>query len=96
MRNAYLITYDISDPTRLRNVFKTMKGVGLHAQYSVFLCELSAQGLVALQSRLEELIDHDADQVLFVDIGPAEGRAANAISYIGRTHTGPIRGPLIA
>jgi CRISPR-associated endonuclease Cas2 len=40
-RGDYLVTYDISDDTRLRQVFKTMKGFGDHVQYSVFRCSLT-------------------------------------------------------
>ena len=36
MRNTYIVSYDISDPKRLRKVFRTMKAWGAHLQYSVF------------------------------------------------------------
>lgn len=40
-RRRYLISYDISDPKRLRSTFNLMKGYGKWLQYSVFVCDLS-------------------------------------------------------
>src|SRR6266566_4425645 len=74
MRNTYIVCYDISDPKRLRDVFKTMRGWGDHIQLSVFECRLTRSDLVTLRAELSEIIHHDKDQVLFVDLGPAEGR----------------------
>src|SRR5438132_1533207 len=79
MRNTYIVCYDICDPKRLRDVFKTMRGWGDHLQLSVFECRLTRADLVTLRAELAEIIDHREDQVLFVDLGPAE-RAAIASS----------------
>jgi CRISPR-associated protein Cas2 len=95
MRNTHIVSYDISDPKRLRLVFKLMKGWGLHVQYSVFQCELDATEVSELQSALEELIDAEFDQVLFINVGPAEGRAKRAISSLGKPYTYPVREPII-
>ena len=84
MRQTYLVAYDISDPKRLRNVFKTMRGWGDHLQLSVFRCDLSRADLAELQAQLGKLIHHDEDQVLFVDVGPADGRALSSFDTIGR------------
>jgi CRISPR-associated protein Cas2 len=86
MRQTYIVAYDISDPKRLRKVFKTMKGYGDHVQLSVFRCELTHRALVELRVRLGGIIHHDQDQVLFVDIGPEEGRASTSISALGRAY----------
>lgn len=83
MRNKYLVTYDICDEKRLQRVFKKMKGFGLHIQYSVFECDLSARELAILKTALHNLIDHSVDQVLIVDLGPAEGRGAQCVEAIG-------------
>lgn len=95
MTNTYIVSYDISDPKRLRRVFKLMKGWGLHIQYSVFQCSLTRQGVVELRSALEDEIDHNADQILFINVGPCEGRAKNAINSIGRPHYMPLHEPVI-
>lgn len=93
--NTYIVSYDISDPKRLRRVFKTMKGWGMHVQYSVFQCDLSKQSLIELQSELDDLIDHHADQVLFIDVGPSSGRARTAISALGKPISPPSRSAII-
>lgn len=84
MRQTYLVAYDISDPKRLRKVFQTMRGWGDHLQLSVFRCDLSRTELVQLRSELGALINHEEDQVLFVDVGPADGRALTSFETLGR------------
>ncbi len=61
--SQYLVAYDISDPKRLNKVFKYMKGVGIHLQYSVFYCKLSWAELCELKQRLKELIDPKEDDI---------------------------------
>jgi len=91
MRQTYIVSYDISDPKRLRKVFKLMKGYGEHVQLSVFRCELTHRALVELRARLGGIIHHDQDQVLFVDVGPEEGRASTSIAAMGRAYKPPER-----
>lgn len=95
MRNSYIVSYDISDPKRLRLVLETVRGYGDHLQYSVFRCELNATELVELRAALAQIIHHADDQVLFVDLGPEDGRARTSITAIGRTYTHPERHALI-
>jgi CRISPR-associated protein Cas2 len=95
MRNAYIISYDITDPKRLRKVFKTMYGFGNHIQLSVFRCELSDSDKVRLVAKLTKIVKHDEDQVLFIDIGPASGRAMQAIESVGRAFTNKNRVPVV-
>lgn len=83
MRKTYLVCYDICDDKRLRKVFKTMRDFGDHLQYSVFECQLDAMELARCRGVLGELIKHDEDQVLFVDLGPSEGRGERVISSLG-------------
>lgn len=89
MKQAYLVTYDICDPKRLRLVFQTMKGYGDHLQLSVFRCELNERERVELMAILRDLLNQAEDQVLFVDLGPAEGRGKSCIEAIGRGYTPP-------
>jgi CRISPR-associated protein Cas2 len=91
MRQTYIVSYDVSDPKRLRKVFKLMKGYGEHVQFSVFRCELTHRALVELRARLGGIIQHEEDQVLFVDVGPEEGRGSSSISAIGRAYQAPER-----
>jgi CRISPR-associated protein Cas2 len=86
MRNSYLVCYDISDEKRLRKVFKAMRGYGDHLQYSVFECQLTPMDLARCRNELAGLIHHDEDQVLFVDLGPAEGRGDRVITALGKPY----------
>ena len=85
MRRLYIVTYDICDPKRLRRVFKSMKGFGAHLQLSVFQCDLPSIYLVKMKAELSEIINHNEDQVLIIDLGPTEGRPIKSIKAIGRT-----------
>ena len=94
MRRTYIVCYDISDPKRLRNVFKKMRAWGDHLQFSVFECQLRNVDLVRLRAQLAEIIHHDDDQVLFVDLGPTEGRGDRVITALGKPYV-HIDAPLI-
>lgn len=87
MRKSYLVCYDISDDKRLRKVFKIMRAYGDHLQYSVFECQLRQIDLAQLTIDLGSVIHHDQDQVLFVDLGPSEGRGDRVITALGRPYT---------
>lgn len=87
MRKSFLVCYDICDDKRLRKVFTVMRGYGDHLQYSVFECQLTAADLVRLRAELSAIIHHREDQVLFVDLGPAEGRGDRVITALGRPYT---------
>ncbi len=95
MRHAYLVTYDISDPKRLRAVYKLMLGWGEHVQLSVFHCELNARELVELKDQLSRVIEPAEDQVLFGLLGLAEGRARSALESLGRPYVDPERLALV-
>lgn len=94
MRNSYIVTYDICDPKRLRQVFKSMRAWGDHLQLSVFECQLTRTDLARLRAELASIIHHDEDQVLFVDLGPAEGRGDRVISALGKSYSN-VDAPLI-
>lgn len=95
MRQTYIVSYDISNPKRLRKVFGCLRGWGDHLQLSVFRCELSHREVVELRSELATLIHHDEDQVMFVDVGPVEGRGSTSIAAIGRPYMHPERHALV-
>ena len=87
MRNSYIVTYDICDPKRLTKVFKTMRGWGDHLQYSVFECQLTRSELISLRGQLKEIINESQDQVLFIDLGPSEGRGERVIEALGQAYS---------
>lgn len=85
--NVWLVCYDICEPKRLRKVYRTMRGYGEHWQYSVFRCELTEQRRVRLMARLDEVLNHSEDQVLFAPLGPAGGSNDRQIETLGRRMT---------
>ena len=95
MRNVFLVCYDVSNDKRLKRVYKTMRGYGDHLQFSVFRCELSAKEKAEMIAELSSLIAHDEDQVLIIDIGPANGRANLVFEAIGKPYVAPERHAII-
>ena len=87
MRTTFLVCYDIADDKRLRKVFKTCYNFGEHLQFSVFECDLNPSEKIELEKALGEIIKHDEDQVLFVALGPTEGRGDRVITALGLPYT---------
>jgi len=87
VRSIYLVCYDISNDLRLRRVHKTMCGFGDRLQYSIFECRFSPTDLAECRHALGKLIHHREDQVLFVNLGPAEGRGDRVITSLGRAYS---------
>jgi CRISPR-associated protein Cas2 len=94
-RNSYVVSYDIMDPKRLQKVHRTMKGFGEPIHYSVFRCDLTAKGRVEMVVALSELIQHDLDRVMIIDLGPSDGRVTERIEFLGVHTTEPPRGAII-
>lgn len=94
MRNSFLVCYDIANEKRLAKVGKAMRGFGDHLQYSIWECQFTPTDLARCRHRLSEIINHRDDQVLFVDLGPVEGRGERVITALGKAYT-PIDAPCI-
>jgi CRISPR-associated protein Cas2 len=82
-RIRYLVSYDICDPKRLRRVARTLEGFGIRLQYSVFECPLDDLRLAKLKAELQDLLNHNEDQVLFVSLGPSARDATLVIETMG-------------
>lgn len=87
MRKTFLVCYDIRDDKRLSRVAKTMRGFGDRIQYSVFECQFNEMDLVRCRSALSDLIHHREDQILFIDLGPSEGRGERVITSLGQPYS---------
>ena len=85
--HVYLITYDIADPKRGRAIFQLMKGYGEWLQYSVFQCRLSAKKHAELLATLDEMIHHQQDHVLLLDLGTADAVSPHIVSLGKSTYT---------
>ena len=83
MRSTYLVCYDICNPLRLAKVGKTMRGFGDRVQYSIFECRFTKTDLIRCQQRLSKIINTREDQVMFVNLGPVDGRADRVITTLG-------------
>ena len=95
MRKAYVVSYDISNSKRLAKVYKAMRGFGDHAQYSVFICELSDMERVLMIQKLEGIIHHKDDRVMIVDLGLSDGRGSRCIQTLGRQYLQPERHAIV-
>jgi CRISPR-associated protein Cas2 len=80
---CYVVSYDIMDHKRLHQVHRTMKGFGDPIHYSVFRCNLTDKGKIELMATLTEIIKHDEDRIMIVDLGPLDGRVEDRIVFLG-------------
>ncbi len=71
---AYLLSYDIGEPKRLRAMHKLAKAYGRPLQYSVFACVMRRDDRVRLASRIETLIHRSEDRVVIIDLGAVADR----------------------
>ena len=85
-RRRYIITYDISDPKRLRGVAKTLEGYGVRLQFSVFECLLDSMRLSKARAALQEIIDASEDQILFIYLGPEATDVGLSMESLGRPY----------
>ena len=65
-----LVSYDITEPRRLRRVAKVLKRYGLRVQKSVFECEIDDRLYRELRSKLERVIK-DNDSILCYRFTPS-------------------------
>lgn len=59
-----IVSYDITEPRRLRQVAKHCEDYGIRVQYSVFECSLEAGYFEEFWSGLMDLIDPKSDRVV--------------------------------
>ena len=94
-RTRYLVSYDISDAKRLRQVHKTVKDFGWPMQYSVFICDLDAVEMFMLKQAVATIIHHGEDSVAFVNLGPPANRGRECFDFMGARTSLPTSGPTI-
>ncbi len=90
----YIVTYDIADQKRWRAVFKLLRGHGEWLQLSVFQCRLGRWRHAELVSTLDQIIHHDHDHILIMDIGPADAVDPKIVS-LGKDFKPVVREPII-
>jgi CRISPR-associated protein Cas2 len=92
--HLFIVTYDITDQKRWRRIFKLMNGYGDWLQLSVFQCRLSRRRHAELTATLDEIIAHDHDHVLMLDLGPADKVDPRVVS-LGKSFEPVTREPVI-
>ncbi|MDA8320349.1 MAG: CRISPR-associated endonuclease Cas2 [Actinomycetota bacterium] len=92
-RRRILLAYDIRDDRRLRDVAVCAEAYGTRIQYSVFICDLTAEEVVRMRGDLERRILHTVDSVMLIDLGRPED--VSRFTFIGYHQKLPVRGPTI-
>lgn len=85
-RKHYLISYDISNPKRLRRIARIMEGYGYRVQFSVFQCPLDDLRLEQLKADVVPAINSEEDQVLVVCLGPETEQTFRRFDSLGRPY----------
>ena len=92
--HLFIVAYDVGEPRRWRRLFKLLHGYGEWLQLSVFQCRLTRRRHVELTAAIGEVIDHDQDHVLILDLGNVE-RVDPRVVSLGRTYAPVARAPII-
>jgi len=58
-----LVTYDITDPKRLRRINKFLKEFGINTQKSVFECDIDNKALKTIRNYCKHSLDINTDSV---------------------------------
>ncbi len=81
----YLVCYDICDDRMRYRVVKTLKGIGVRIQKSVFECpDLTEKQFLDLKDSLEAIIDHTVDSVYYIRLC---GKCRKEIEWSGLGRT---------
>lgn len=83
-RRRYVVTYDVGEDRRRDRVFQILLNHGDHLQFSVFLCDLTERELIGMKGELRKALHEKEDQVLVIDLGPAETDSMMRIESLGR------------
>ena len=78
----HLVSYDVRDPKRLRQVAKVLESYGSRLQYSVFRCRLDVEMLERLHWQLSQIME-DVDDLLVIPLVQPL-RRAGAGAFHGR------------
>lgn len=92
--HLYIVAYDIADQKRWRRIFKVMNGYGEWLQLSVFQCRLTRVHHAEMVQMLDEIIHHDHDHVVVMDMGLAEKIEPKVVS-LGQSFSAVEKGPII-
>jgi len=60
-------------------------------QFSVFICQLNDVELERLKSSIRRSVNFRQDQVIVLDLGPADSELASRLECIGKAYEPPAR-----
>lgn len=95
MATRYLISYDITDVKRLREVHKVVRASAGRVQDSVYEAILTDTERVRLESRLRAVMNLREDQVLFIALGDGAATEVPGVSALGLPWNPATRGPIV-
>lgn len=90
-RRRFLVTYDVTADKRRERVHRVLLNFGDWIQFSVFICDLNERERVQLRGGLDERINHREDQILTIDLGPADRDHDQVVAALGREFVLPSR-----
>ena len=90
----YLVAYDIACQKRWRRIFRLMNGYGEWLQLSVFQCRLNQMRHAELIAMLDEIVHHEEDHVIIMDLGLADKVDPKVVS-LGKSFKAVEKGPVI-
>lgn len=79
-----MVSYDISEPARQRQVRKLLLGFGDPLHYSVFMVQANRAELQQLTDELNKIIDPVADRILFFNCGRNPDAVLSKLTHLGR------------
>ncbi|WOQ16528.1 CRISPR-associated endonuclease Cas2 [Raineyella sp. W15-4] len=82
--HRYVIAYDITDDRRRSALATLLQGYGDRVQFSVFVIDSPAAGMVRLSDAIRQVIDGVQDSVLICDLGPLRSLGPKTFGVIGR------------
>ena len=80
----FIVSYDIADEKRLTDVRNTLKGYGSRLHYSVYRCDIEEKDMIVLIGKLENIINHEEDGIMIIDLGPLGNFSEKRINYLGQ------------
>jgi CRISPR-associated protein Cas2 len=91
----YIVSYDVADDARRREIFERLECWGEHLQYSVFQCRIDANTCDEMCDALREVVHREDDDLLIFDLGPAAGRAEQSVISLTDGYEFPRREALV-
>lgn len=95
VRNVWLVSYDISEPSRQRAVRKLLLGYGDPLHYSVFLVTANKTEFKKLTDEINAAIEESEDRILFFNCGKNHDTVLSKLTHLGRPPEKDILGEMI-